>query len=168
MKFEVKNRWTGEVQFVAEIDAKESQSVRLKRSLAVRWAVANHANLRHADLRGADLRNANLRHADLSAANLRYANLSGANLYGADLRHADLSSVEFKGSILASHVAQTNRFDGYQFRLFKTDKGPMVMAGCRWMSPADYEAHVAREYPGTSKAKATLAILTYFNILLEG
>ena len=65
MKFEVKNRFSGKVQFTAEIDCDADTSRSLKLGLAVRWAIKNNASLRDADLRGADLRGANLRGADL-------------------------------------------------------------------------------------------------------
>ena len=63
MKFEVKNRFSGEVQFTAEIECAEDASVSVKLGLAVRWAYKTGADLRDADLRGADLRGANLRGA---------------------------------------------------------------------------------------------------------
>ena len=55
MKFEVKNRYTGNVQFVAEIDCDESTGYSIKLGLAVKWGVKTKANLRGANLRGADL-----------------------------------------------------------------------------------------------------------------
>ncbi len=115
ISFEVKNRFSGKVQFVAEIDCDESRSHNFKLGLAVRWAIRSDANLSYADLRGADLRGANLRYADLrgadlrganlGGANLRYADLSGANLIGANLRganlsYADLSDADLRGADL--------------------------------------------------------------------
>ena len=50
MKFEIKNRWTGEVKFTAEIDAVESTPLSLKIGLAVKWAIETRANLTGADL----------------------------------------------------------------------------------------------------------------------
>jgi hypothetical protein len=72
MKFEVKNRITGAVQFIAEIDCKDDAPLSVRLGLAVRWAVGN----------GADLSGANLSGADLSGADLIGANLSGADLSG--------------------------------------------------------------------------------------
>ena len=40
---------------------------------------------------------------------------------------------------------------------------PKIVAGCRFLTIADYAAHVQREYPDTSKAGETLRILDYFN-----
>ena len=73
MKFDIKTRWSGDVQFVAEIHCDDDVGYALKVGLAVKWALKNSANLRSADLRSADLSGANLR-----SANLRSANLSGA------------------------------------------------------------------------------------------
>ncbi len=95
MKYEIKNRFSGEIQFIAEIDCDENTEKSIKIGLAVKWAIENKANLREADLSEANLRKANLREADLrwanlSEANLRKANLREANLYKANLREADL------------------------------------------------------------------------------
>ena len=95
MQFEIKNRFSGAVQFTAEIDCAADTSAAVKIGLAVKWAVGTNADLRGADLswadlRGADLRGAYLRGADLSGAYLRGADLSWAYLRGADLSGADL------------------------------------------------------------------------------
>ena len=85
MKFEIKNRWTGEVKFTAEINCAEDASYRLKIGLAVKWALETDANLTDADLTRADLTDANLTRANLTDANLTRANLTRANLTRADL-----------------------------------------------------------------------------------
>lgn len=69
MKFDVLNRFTGSVQFTAEIECADDAPRSFKIGLAVKWA----------DLSDADLIGASLRDADLSDANLRGANLRGAN-----------------------------------------------------------------------------------------
>jgi hypothetical protein len=88
MKFEIRNRWSGNVQFTAEIDRSEDTPLRIKVGLAAKWAFKSGADLSGAVLSGADLRGADLRGADLSGAVL-----SGAVLSGAVLRDADLSGV---------------------------------------------------------------------------
>jgi len=98
MKFEIRNRWSGNVQFTAEIDCSEDTPLRIKVGLAAKWAFKSGADLSGAVLsgavlRGADLSGADLRGADLSGAVLRGADLSGAVLSGAVLRDADLSGV---------------------------------------------------------------------------
>ena len=55
MKFEIKNRFTKNTQFTAEIDCGEDAAISLKIGLAVKWAVKNSANLGGAYLRGANL-----------------------------------------------------------------------------------------------------------------
>ena len=70
IKFAIRNRWTGAVQFEAEIDADQDAGVGIKVGLAVKWARDNSAVLRGADLSGADLRGAFLRGAVLSGADL--------------------------------------------------------------------------------------------------
>ena len=88
LKFNVFNRFSGEVQFTAEIDCADDASTSIKLGLAVKWAIESRANLSGANLSGAylsgaDLSGANLSGADLSGADLSRANLSGADLSGA-------------------------------------------------------------------------------------
>ncbi|MGN6772504.1 MAG: DUF5758 domain-containing protein [Rhizobiaceae bacterium] len=73
VKFEIKNRWTGDVQFTAEIEADDNTSFGVKVGLAVKWAIKSRANLYGADLYGANLSRANLSRANLSGANLSCA-----------------------------------------------------------------------------------------------
>ena len=65
MKFAVKNRWSMEVQFEAEIEANEETALSVKLGMAVKWANLKGANLKGADLKGADLEGANLEWADV-------------------------------------------------------------------------------------------------------
>jgi len=83
MKFEIKNRWTGAVQFTAEIDCSGDASTSVKIGLIVTCAINSGAFLSGANLSGAYLSGANLSGADLSGAYLSGANLSGAYLSGA-------------------------------------------------------------------------------------
>src|SRR5579859_2719398 len=101
MKFAIKNRWSGKVQFEATIKVKAADPDSLKTALAVKWAIQNGANLSGADLYGADLSGANLSGANLRVANLYGADLRVANLYGADLRGANLSGADLRGANLS-------------------------------------------------------------------
>jgi hypothetical protein len=83
MKFEVRNRFTGEVQFAAEIECSEGTASSIKLGLAVKWAIEAGANLAGANLADANLARANLAGAYLARANLARANLAGAK--GTDL-----------------------------------------------------------------------------------
>src|SRR3990167_5839977 len=88
MKFIIKNRFSGKAQFTAEIDCAGDASTSIKLGLAIKWAVANRANLSGADL---------IR-ADLSGANLSGAGLLSADLIGADMIRADLSGANLSGA----------------------------------------------------------------------
>ena len=144
-KYEVRNRYTGAVQFTAEVECAPDTPSCVKLGLAVRWGFTNKANLYGADLRGADLYGAGLR---------------GADLYGADLRGAKLSDKKINRTLAS--VSRIN--DGFTFNLFEMQDGPpKVNAGCRFLTIADYRAHVAREYPDTPKARETLRILDFFD-----
>ena len=83
LNFNVLNRFSGEVQFTAEIDCADDTATSIKIGLAVKWAIKSRA-----DLSGANLSGANLSGADLSGADLSRAYLSGADLSGADLSRA--------------------------------------------------------------------------------
>ncbi|MGN6552107.1 MAG: pentapeptide repeat-containing protein [Pararhizobium sp.] len=106
LKFDVLNRFSGSVQFTAEIDCDPSASQRVKLGIAVKWAIRSRANLYGANLYGANLYGANLyganlSRADLSGADLSWADLSGADLSGADLSGADLSGADLSGANLS-------------------------------------------------------------------
>ena len=147
IKFQIKSRWNASVLFDAEIEATPDTPFRIQLGLAVRKAYEAGADLRGAFLRGADLRGAFLRGADLSGADL-----SGADLRGAVLRGEKISRV----------IAIAERLDGYTFHAFELQTGGVkIKAGCRWFTPAEYRAHIANEYPGSSKATETLAILDF-------
>ena len=68
MQFDIRNRYTGAVQFTAEIDCAEDAPASVKTGSAVIWAAMTGANLRRADLSGADLSGANLSGAYLRGA----------------------------------------------------------------------------------------------------
>ena len=57
IKFDITNRWTGAVQFTAEIECAEDASTSFKLGLAVRWGLKMGANLTDANLTGAKWRN---------------------------------------------------------------------------------------------------------------
>jgi uncharacterized protein YjbI with pentapeptide repeats len=158
IKFDVLNRFSGAVQFTAEIDCEENEPNSIKLGLAVRWAIKTKAdfrgaNLRGANLRGADFRGANLRGADFRGANLRGANLAGANLAGAYLAGAYLAGAYLAGAYLrganlrgaylagADLIHCGTRSDGHEFYASIKDNQLWIKAGCRWFSIADARAH---------------------------
>ncbi|MFK3647942.1 pentapeptide repeat-containing protein [Lysobacter enzymogenes] len=103
MKFEIKNRWSGEVVYACELSAEVAgREYSVQMGFAVKQAAAAGANLRSADLRSANLSSADLSSADLSGANLSSADLSGANLSGADLSGANLRSADLRSANLSS------------------------------------------------------------------
>jgi hypothetical protein len=123
LKFEVKNRCTGAVQYSAEIDCDENSSTPLKLGLAVKWAIETGAYLIDAYLRGANLEGANLIGANLEVAYLEDAYLEGANLIGANLIGANL--------IDANLIHCGTRSDGHEFYAYVRDGKIWIKAGCR-------------------------------------
>jgi uncharacterized protein YjbI with pentapeptide repeats len=110
MDFEIRNRWSGAVQFSCELSAEVAgMSYGFQLGFAVKkakesGAVLRGADLRGADLRGADLRGADLRDADLRGAVLRDAVLRDAVLRGAVLRGAVLSDADLSDAVLSGAV----------------------------------------------------------------
>jgi pentapeptide repeat protein len=88
IKFDVPNRWSGQIQFTAEIDCQEDAPRSIKLGLAIKWARKSGADLADANLAGADLARADLARADLTGADLARAYLTGADLAGAYLADA--------------------------------------------------------------------------------
>ena len=70
-KFDILNRFSGAVQFTAEIDCPEDAPTGVKIGLAVRWALKSRANLSGANLKGANLSDANLSGPYMSGAKWR-------------------------------------------------------------------------------------------------
>jgi uncharacterized protein YjbI with pentapeptide repeats len=104
MKFGIFNRWSGDLQFTAEIECAKDTPTRVKLGLSVKWAYESGAILRDADLSGAILRDAILSDAILSDAILSGAILSGANLRGADMSRANLSGAILRDADLSGAI----------------------------------------------------------------
>ena len=82
IKFEIKNRWSGDIIFEYE-----SENNTMKKT--VEKAIEERADLSGANLRSANLSGANLRSADLRSADLSGADLSGADLKGSFIEYSD-------------------------------------------------------------------------------
>jgi len=140
MTFEIKNRFTGDTQFTAEIDCGEDAAISRKIGLAVKCAVKNGANLSGADLSGADLTDADLR---------------GAHLTGADLTDADLSGADLRG---AKGVVPLGTPDGWTAVGWWSDGKPWVRVGCRNKSLSDGKSYWANK----PDRREVMAALEYF------
>jgi len=127
MKYEIKNRFTGKVQFTAEIDCADDAPTSLKIGLSVKWALMTRAdkaganladaNLADANLAGANLADANLAGAYLARANLAGAYLARANLVDANLADANLAGANLAGAYLAgAYLARANLAGAYLAR----------------------------------------------------
>ena len=130
-KFEVRNRWTGAVQFAAEISVTPDMLLSVKLGLAVKWARKNGADLSGAYLRGADLSGAYLRGADLSGADLRGADLSDANLSGADLIDADLRGADLSGADLSDADLRSVKADFFMILAMGHTEVPHLIKALR-------------------------------------
>jgi len=117
-KYEIKNRFTGEVLFSCDIP--EGMESGMIARHALEEAISQGANLRGANLEGANLRGANLRDA-----NLRDANLEGANLWDANLRYANLEGANLRGANLDG----ANLWDA---NLQGAKNTPLIINGLRW------------------------------------
>jgi hypothetical protein len=102
MKFEIRNRWSGEAQYSCELSAEVAgKSYSMQLGFAVKQALGEDANLSGANLSGANLSDADLSDADLSGADLSGANLSDADLRDANLRGANLRGADLSGANLS-------------------------------------------------------------------
>ena len=141
IRFDIFNQTSGVAQFTAEIDCEEGALRSTKLGLAVKWAIANEANLS-----GANLIEADLSGTDLSGANLSRANLSGADLSGANLRLIG------------------GRTDGYYFYLIREDvptNRVMICAGCRYFTLDEARAHWTETRGGTELGEESLALVDH-------
>jgi hypothetical protein len=102
MKFEIKNRWSGAVQFACKLPAEfEGKSYGDQLGAAIKIAVEADAKLTGADLTGAKLIGAKLTDADLTDADLTFADLTRAKLTRADLTGAKLTCADLTRANLA-------------------------------------------------------------------
>ena len=188
MKYDIKNRFSGTVQFSTEIECAEDAPTSIKIGLSVKLAIKSGADLSGADLSGADLSGADLRGAYLSGAylsgaylsgaylrgaylsgaylrgaDLRGAYLSGADLSGADLRGAYLSGAYLRGAYLsgACLVDGGQRSDGYRFVGWIRDGVLQILAGCRSFDISTARAHWLTTRGGTPLGDETTAILNH-------
>ncbi len=148
IKFDVNNRWTGDIQFTAEIDCAESENTYIKLGLAVKWAYKTGANLVGASLDGARLDG-----ASLDGANLDGANLDGANLVGASLDGANLVGASLDGALIGRHTLAAGKSwatlgwpDGWFSYTFVTKEGEhRVMIGCQDKTISEGRAYWANK-----------------------
>ena len=127
MKFEIKNRFSGNIIFELE-----TKSFKLCVETAVKYKVDLFgAVLSGADLSGANLFGANLYKVDLFGADLSGADLSGANLSWANLSWADLSGANlykanlYKANLYKADLAWANL---YKVDLFGADLSGAVLS----------------------------------------
>jgi hypothetical protein len=123
--FQIKNRFSGAVQFECELSAEFSgKSYSLQLGFAVKKAIKagayladaylEDAYLARADLAGADLAGADLAGAYLAGAYLERADLAGADLAGAYLAGADLAGAYLAGAYLEdAYLARANLAGAY-------------------------------------------------------
>ncbi len=100
MKFDVLNRFTGAVQFTAEIDCAEDAPISIKLRLAVLWGITNGSNLCDCDLSGSNLSDCDMSDCSLRGRNLRLCNGSDRHLRGSNLSDCDLRGSNLRGSNL--------------------------------------------------------------------
>ncbi len=166
IKFDVLNRFTGALQFSAEIDCADGAPRPIKLGLAIKWAIKTRAYLTGADLtgaylRGANLTGANLRGADLTGANLTGADLTGANLTGADLTGAYLTGANLTGADLTGAtwrgvIIQQRPIQIYGLTYPVTILDQHMQIGCELHSLAEWAAFDDRriaQMDGTTAAR---------------
>ena len=169
MKYEIKNRFTREVQFTAEIDCEESAPRSLKVGLSVKCGLKYGADLTGADLTGADLSETDLFRADLSRSNLSRSDLSETDLSGADLTRSDLSGVNLSGAnYIADRIIDGGlRSDGYRFLLILNEGVRRIQAGCRDFTVPEGVKHWESTRKDTPLGDETFAIIEHMTRIAD-
>lgn len=144
IKFDVTNRFSGEVQFTAEIDCAENEPRSIKLGLAVKWAIKARANLTGANLTGAKLTG-----AYLTDAYLARANLTGAK--GLDLPPPDVAEARIRQ--IAEIV--TAKPEALNMRNWHTCETTHCIAGWAVHLAGEWGARLERER-GSAMAGLTL------------
>ena len=150
INFDITHRFTGAVQFTAEIDCAEDAPRSVKLGLAVQWGLKTRANFAGANLADANFAGANLAGANLAGANLARANFAGAYLAGANLARANFARANFAGANLAdanfagayladanfarANLADANLADAYlaDANLADANLAGAYLAGAKW------------------------------------
>ena len=166
MFFDIKNRWSGQVQFSAEIDCDINAETGIKVGLAVKLAVKTGASLVGANLARASLARANLDGANLVGANLVGANLVGANLARASLDGANLDNDEKligENPIwMAGPMGSRNAY----LAVHRTDQGLRVRAGCFFGAAGGFLEAVARTHEDNRHAVNYRAAIDAARVIL--
>jgi hypothetical protein len=161
MQFDIRNRWTGVLQFSADIACDEDTPLRIKIGLAVKWAYKRDAVLRDADLREFKLRDADLRDADLRDAVLRGADLRDAVLSGAVLSDADLREFKVDGKIGIIDAGSPNHWHAFGY-VDQSSQTLRLHVGCRRFSLSEGRAYWTSEaHPDRDNRREVLAALDY-------
>ncbi len=142
-KFDVLNRFTGEVQFTAEIECAPDALPSVKLGLAVKWAVKAGANLAGAYLADAYLAGANLARANLAGAYLARANLAGAYLADAYLAGANLAGAKIRDGLTLTRapmfIGPIGRENGTLIA-YATNDGLRLQRGCFFGTVDEFNA----------------------------
>ena len=156
MKFQIKNRFSGAVQFECELPVElETVNYALQLGFAVQAAYRAKA-----DLSGADLSGSALSGADLSGADLRGADLRRADLSGAILADVNLKKITLVGKRPVLQLGPLgSRADC--LLVFLTDNGIYLRTGCffgdlKEFSAAVEETHGTNEHAAEYKAAIAL------------
>ena len=145
IKLDVLNRFSGKVQFTAEIDCAETEKTSVKLGLAIKWAIKTKAKLGEAYLDGANLDGAYLAGAYLDGANLAGANLAGANLIG-ERPIIQIGGIGSRNSCLTGYL---------------TEKGIRIKTGCWFGTIEEFEKRVAEKHSDNEHSKEYAAAITY-------
>ncbi len=156
IKFDVKNRWTGDVQFTAEIDCDKSEATSIKLGLAVMWAIKTGAYMKDANMEGANMAYAYMAYANMEGANMEGAYMRGANMEGAYMRGANMRGANMRGAYMrganmegAYIIHCGSRSDGYRFYAHIREGKIWILAGCRYFNITDAAKHWRNTRNGT-------------------
>ncbi len=124
-KFDVRDRFTNEVKFTAEIECAPDAAPSIKLGLAIVWGYRNKKDLSCANMAGA-----NMADAYMAGANMAGANMAGANMAGANMADAYMAGANMAGANMAdAYMAGANMADAY---MADANMAGANMAGAKW------------------------------------
>jgi len=165
IKFDVKNRYTGDVQFTAEIECDDNADMSIKLGLAIQWGYKNKKPLEGANMEGANMAGANMADANMAGANMEganmaranmaVANMEGANMAGANMAGANMAGANMAGANMAvanmAHIPVSFGCVGNEkrtgFAVFSDkEKQIMVRLGCSYKNEDDTASAIIKKY----------------------
>ena len=97
-KYQIKDRFTGEVAFTAQIKCSKHAPDGVKKGLALYWALTHQCDLTSLDFSGGSFRYSKPRNWDFSTIDLSHCDFRDADFQNADLWRVNFTGCDFRGA----------------------------------------------------------------------